>query len=92
MQSKSIRKSLPRLATVVVLLFLSLLIPVNILIQFNTRHNAQMESTRQMFGQLKQAIQTNIKDIENEKQLFKNRCIRSADTVAYYVEYNQEAI
>ena len=92
MQSKSIRKSLPRLATVVVLLFLLLLIPVNILIQLNTRHNAQMESTRQMFGQLKQAIQTNIKDIENEKQLFKNRCIRSADTVAYYVEYNQEAI
>ncbi len=92
MASKSIRKTLPRLATVVVLLFLIMIIPVNIIIQFNMKHNSQLQSTREMFGQLKQVIQTNIKDIESEKQLFKNRCIRSADTVAYYIAYNKEAL
>lgn len=92
MKSRSIKKTLPQLAILMILMFLLLVIPMNILLQLYILHNRQSESVKEIFGQLEQVIQTNAKDLESEKEMFKETCIRSADMAAYYIEHNKKSI
>lgn len=92
MKSRSIQKTLPRLAILMILLFLILVVPMNIWLQLYTQHQAQRENVKELFGQLEQLLQTNEEELEAEREEFKERCIRAADVTALYVEKHKEIV
>lgn len=87
MKEDSIKKTLPRLTQRLVFLFLILILPVNIGLQMYLQHKNHKESTDELFRQLEQVIQTNERDLEQEKQVFSEKCIQSAEMAAYFVEH-----
>ena len=87
MKSRSIKTRLMRLTWLVTLVLMLLLIPISIFAQLYLQHQAQEKSAYQSFAQLTQLIQTNKETLEREEELFVQQCIRSADVVAYFLEY-----
>ena len=87
MKSRSIKTRLMRLTWLVTLVLMLLLIPISIFAQLYLQHQAQEKSAYQSFAQFTQLIQTNKETLEREEELFAQQCIRSADVVAYFLEY-----
>ncbi|MDO4328374.1 MAG: GGDEF domain-containing protein [Lachnospiraceae bacterium] len=87
MKNSSIKKTLPRLARLMILILIILILPANILLQLYILHQSQKESSEEVFGQLEQVIRHNEEDLEREKQDFSEKCIRAADLAAYFVQY-----
>ena len=85
MKSKSIKTSLPRLAGLMILLFLMVILPFNLWLQIVTQHHNQLENAQELFGQLEHIIEINDTELDSTKNDFKSRCIQSADVVAFYV-------
>lgn len=92
MKSKSIKTILPKLSGAMILLFCIFILPLNVWVQLQMQHKSQRASVKELFDQLEHFLQTNEKELEREKQDFKERCIRSADVVALYTEHDQELI
>lgn len=92
MKTSSIKTTLPKLASIMLLLFLILILPVNVYIQLHVQHQSQRNSTIEMFGQLEQLIQTNEEELKREEQEFKEICIRAADMVAYYIKHSKQFV
>lgn len=87
MKKNSIRKTLPRMIWSMVLCLMFLILPANIILQFHLQHQNQKESSLEVFGQLRQLLEINERDLENAKEEFKEKCIQSAEMAAYFVEY-----
>ncbi len=88
----SISKALPKITWIMILILLILILPMNLLIQIQMLHISQMSSSKEMFGQMEQIIDTNAADMEERKRDFKEKCIRSVEMVAYYTAANKEVI
>lgn len=71
-------------------MLLVLVLPMNLWIQLKIQHKNQAESSKEVFAQLEQLIQMNTRDIENGKEEFSERCIRSAEMVSYFVKNDPE--
>lgn len=91
-ENKSIKKTLPRLTRLMMLLFLILILPMNLYLQQNIVHESQKESCIEIFGQIENLIENNEDNLNYSKNSFKNRCIKSADTAAYFVENFQNIV
>lgn len=89
-RNNSIEKTLPRLARLMILILIILILPANIGLQQYMQHQGQRESSEQIFAQLKQVIETNRANLEQEKQDFSQKCIQSAGMAAYFVEHSPE--
>lgn len=90
MKTSSIKRSLPRLAQVTILLLIALILPANLWVQLYAQHQSQRESSAELFFQLKQLIENNTQELEEDKRDFSERCIRAADIAAYCVERRPE--
>ncbi len=86
MKTESMKKTLPKLTGLVLFLFLCLILPLNFWLQLNLLHQSQMESTKEIFWQTEQLIQTTEESLQEEEQEFKQSCIRAADMVAFHIE------
>lgn len=89
-KQNSIKKTLPKLIKSMVLMLLVLVLPMNLWIQLKIQHKNQAESSKEVFAQLEQLIQMNTRDIENGKEEFSERCIRSAEMASYFVKNDPE--
>lgn len=89
-RNNSIEKTLPRLARLMILILIILILPANIGLQQYMQHQGQRESSEQIFAQLKQVIETNRVNLEQEKQDFSQKCIQAAGMAAYFVEHSPE--
>lgn len=89
MKSKSIKKTIPHLAVVMSLLFLVIIIPMNIWFQFYMNHYSQQENAKELFAQLEKLIKINEEELENTRKDFRERCIQSADTVAFSIMHDK---
>ena len=87
MKQNSIKQSLPRMAKLMVIVLIVLLLPVNIVIQLYFQHRNQQESSYEVFGQLKQLIEMNERDLMQAREEFSEQCIRAAEMAAYFVKY-----
>lgn len=85
-ENKSIKKTLPRLTRLMMMLFLILILPMNLYLQQSIQHKSQEEGCIEIFGQLEKLIESNEDNLNYAKGDFKNRCINSADAAAYFVE------
>ena len=92
MQNSSIKKTLPRLTRLMMVILIMLILPANIYLQLLLQHRSQQESSREVFSQLEQVIETNEETLEKTKEDFSTKCIRSAEMAAYFVEHFPEAI
>lgn len=90
-KNKSIKIVIPKVVSIMIILFLIWILPVNIYIQLRMQHRTQKESTVEMFGQVEQLINTNAEELKIAEEDFKNNCIRAADIIAYYVEQRGES-
>ena len=86
LKNESIKTVLPKMVSIMLLLFLLFLLPVNLYIQMYMQHQTQRKSTTEMFGQLEQLIQANESELGDAEQEFKERCILAANLVAYHLE------
>ena len=86
MKNESIKTVLPKMVSIMLLLFLLFLLPVNLYVQMYMQHQTQRKSTTEMFGQLEQLIQANESELGDAEQEFKERCILAANLVAYHLE------
>lgn len=84
--NNSIRKALPRMTWMMVLFLIILILPTNIFIQYEMQHQSQEENSYEVFGQLRQLVEINQKDLEQAKEEYKQKCIQSAEMAAYFVE------
>lgn len=89
MKNKSIKKTIPHLAVVMSLLFLVIIIPMNIWFQFYMNHYSQQENAKELFAQLEKLIKINEEELENTRKDFRERCIQSADTVAFSIMHDK---
>lgn len=87
MKQNSIKQTLPRMAKLMVMVLIVLLLPVNIVIQLYFQHRNQKESSYEVFGQLRQLIEMNERDLMQAREEFSEQCIRSAEMAAYFVEH-----
>ncbi len=92
MKTRSMKKTIPKLTGLVLLLFLCLILPLNFWLRLHLLHHSQQESTKEMFGQLEQLIQTTEEALNEEEKEFKQNCIRAADMVAFHIECSTENI
>lgn len=88
MRSSSMKKALPRLTRCMILILILLILPVNICLQLFLQHQSQMESSKEMFVQLEQLIESNESTLEKTKKDFSRKCIQSAEMAAYFVEHS----
>ncbi len=86
MRNRSLKTVLPNLVSLMILLFLVWILPVNFYIQRYIQHQGQQNNTVEMFGQLKQLINANNEELIIGEEEFKNSCIRAADTIAYHMK------
>lgn len=86
MKSRSIKAVLPNLVSMMIMLFLIWILPVNFYIQRYMQHQGQYNNTIEMFGQLEQLIAANAEELKIEEVEFKKGCIRAADTIAYHMK------
>ena len=84
--SKSIKNTLPHITRLMTILFLILIIPMNMYFQLFTLHKTQKENTVGVFRRLEKLVENNEDSLKYSKDDFKKSCIKSADTVAYFVE------
>ena len=92
MKNNSIKKTLPRMIMLMASILLLLILPVNIWLQLKLQHKSQLESSQEVFGQLEQLLEMNEKDLEKEKKKFSEKCIQSAEMVAYFIDHNPSVI
>ena len=92
MRTRSLKKTLPKMTGMILVLFLFLILPLNFWLQLHLLHQSQRESTKEMFGQLEQLIGTTEEELASEEEEFKQRCIRAADMTAYHMEHTDEDI
>ncbi len=85
MRNSSIRKTLPRLTRMMLLILTLLILPVNIWLQLNLKHRSQEESSRQVFAQLEQMIERN----GEEKSLIREIAAIPHDMRGYLHVYNK---
>ncbi len=86
MRNRSIKTVLPNLVSLMILLFLVWILPVNFYIQRHMQHQGQRDNAIEMFGQLEQLINANNEELIIEEEEFKKSCIRAADTIAYHMK------
>lgn len=86
-KNSSIKKTLPRMTKFMIFILILLILPINIGIQSYMQHKNQRENSKETFGQMKQIIEINARDLKAGKEEFSKRCILSADMVAYFVEH-----
>ena len=86
MRNRSIKTVLPNLVSMMIMLFLLWILPVNFYIQRYMQHQGQQNHATEMFGQLEQLINTNDEELIIEEAEFKKGCIRAADTIAYHMK------
>ena len=75
-----------------ILVFLAMVLPVNILVQMSMLHTNQQENAQEAFGQLTQLIETNQQDIARSTEEFSEKVIQSAQIAAYFVKDHPEMI
>lgn len=90
MKTRSIKKALPRLARTTILLLIALILPANLWAQLYAQHKNQRENSSELFCQLRQLLETKERELEEDKEEFAERCIRSAEIVAYCIESRPE--
>lgn len=90
MKTRSIKKALPRLARTTILLLIVLILPANICAQLYAQHKNQRENSSELFCQLRQLLETKERELEEDKEEFAERCIRSAEIAAYCIESRPE--
>ena len=56
MRERSLKEVLPKMTGLILILFLLLILPLNFWLQLHLLHQNQLESTKEMFGQLEQMI------------------------------------
>lgn len=83
---KSLTNTLLRATRLMVIVLVILILPMNLYLQQNIMHKSQKKSCIEIFGQIEKLIENNEDNINYSKVAFKNRCINSAETVAYFVE------
>lgn len=86
-KNSSIKKTLPRMTKFMIFILILLILPINIGIQSYMQHKNQRENSKETFGQMKQIIEINARDLKAGKEEFSKQCILSADMVAYFVEH-----
>lgn len=92
MKSKSTWSELPNLTLVVSLILFIFIIQANIFLQLHSIHKSQDESAQEFLWQTEELIMKNEDELQSTKQSYKERCIRAAQTVAYYVASNNESL
>lgn len=90
MKNNSIKKTLPRLAVIMIMILVVLISAANLWIQFRVQDQKQRESAEEMFAQLEQLIEGNQKNLQERKELFSEKCLHSAEMAAYLVQQNPE--
>ena len=85
MRTRSLKKTLPKMTGMILVLFLFLILPLNFWLQLHLLHQGHMESTKEIFSQLEQLIWTTEAELASEEQEFKEECIWAADMVAYHI-------
>lgn len=86
MKNKSIKRILPNLVSMIIILFFIWIFPVNFYIQRNMLHEGQRISTIEMFGQLEQLIAANAEELKMEEAQYKKTCIQIANKLAYHMK------
>lgn len=92
MKNSSIKKTLPRLTRLMMVILIVLIFPANIFLQLFLQHRSQWESSEEVFGQLEQLIESNEETLEKTKEDFSEKCIHSAEMAAYFVEHFPDVI
>lgn len=87
MKKNSIENTLPRLTRLMILILIILIVPANIRMQQYIQHMGQKESSKEVFAQLEQLIETNTRELEQERDDFSQKCIQAAEMAAYFVEF-----
>lgn len=87
MKKSSIENTLPRLTRLMILILIILIVPANIGMQQYIQHMGQKESSREVFAQLEQLIETNARELEQERDDFSQKCIQAAEMAAYFMEF-----
>lgn len=87
MKKNSIENTLPRLTRLMILILIILIVPANIRMQQYIQHMGQKESSQEVFAQLEQLIETNTRELEQERDDFSKKCIQAAEMAAYFVEF-----
>lgn len=87
MKKNSIENTLPRLTRLMILILIILIVPANIRMQQYIQHMSQKESSQEVFAQLEQLIETNTRELEQERDDFSKKCIQAAEMAAYFVEF-----
>lgn len=92
MKGNSIRKTLPRLTKIMIVVLILLLLPANMCFQLYLDHHQKLESSRQMFEHVKQVMEMNEADLQEERQNHSKVCIQKAEMAAYFVKYAPSVI
>lgn len=87
MKKSSIENTLPRLTRLMILILIILIVPANIGMQQYIQHMGQKESSQEVFAQLEQLIETNARELEQERDDFSQKCIQAAEMAAYFMEF-----
>ncbi len=85
-KNKSIKRILPNLVSMMIILFFIWIFPVNFYIQRSMLHEGQRINTIEMFAQLEQLIAANAEKLQIEEAQFKKDCIRIAQKLAYHMK------
>ena len=92
MKKTSIKKSLPRLTKIMMLILILLILPADLWLQLTLQHHNQMESSMELFGQVEQLIESNKEILQHEEEEFKDMCIRAAEMAAYIIRQDVTAL
>lgn len=68
MPKNSIKKTLPRMAILMIILLIFLILPANVIFQIYIRHESQKENSAEVLSQFEQLIAGNEGNIEQEKE------------------------
>lgn len=92
MKTSSIKKSLPRMAKITILLLITLILPANLWVQLYAQHQSQEESSEELFSQLNQLIENKRKELERDTEDFAEKCIHATDMAAYCISLSPESV
>lgn len=92
MPKNSIKKTLPRMAILMIILLIFLILPANVIFQIYIRHESQKENSAEVLSQFEQLIARNEGNIEQEKEDFSQKCIQAAEMAAYFVQYHPTVV
>lgn len=86
-KGNSIRKTLPRLTQLMIAILILLLLPANVFFQLYLDHQQKARSSKQLFEQVKQQMELNEADLQEEREVHSRVCIQKAEMAAYFVSF-----